>query len=262
MLFPRRHGTYIGTVARKANPRKSTRKRGKGKASPRRPARGLPRRVIHNLARAFLGVVAVVVFVIALHGFLRPWPGLYMTREHLRLGEIQRQWVPMEQIAPAMARSVVAAEDANFCLHWGVDMTALRKVIAEGGKRGGSTLTQQVVKNVYLWHGRTYTRKALEALLTPLVELFWSKRRIVEVYLNVAEFDVGVFGIEAAAQHYFGTSAQDLSDLQAARLASVLPGPKTRSASKPTEYLQRRSAAIRDGAATIDRDGRAACFQH
>lgn len=248
-------------MARKAKPKSSTRKRGKGKAASRRPARSLLRRAVHNLARAFLGVVAVVIFVIALHGFLRPWPCLYMTREHLRLDEIQRQWVPMEKIAPVMARSVVAAEDANFCLHWGVDMTALREAISEGGNRGGSTLTQQVVKNVYLWHGRTYTRKALEALLTPLVELFWSKRRILEVYMNVAEFDEGVFGVEAAAQHYFGVSAEALSDRQAARLASVLPSPKSRSASKPTEYLQRRSAAIRDGAATIDRDGRAACFQ-
>ncbi|WP_010137240.1 monofunctional biosynthetic peptidoglycan transglycosylase [Oceanicola sp. S124] len=248
-------------MARKAKSRSTPRKGSRRKASGRGQARPLLRRILHNLVRAFLGVLAVVVFAVTLHGVLRPWPGLYMTREHLRLGEIRRDWVPMDQIAPAMARSVVAAEDANFCLHWGVDMTALRQAIASGGERGGSTLTQQVVKNVYLWHGRSYVRKALEAMLTPLVELTWSKRRILEVYLNVAEFDEGVFGVEAAAQHYFGTSAKDLTATQAARLASVLPSPKTRSASRPTEYLQRRSAAIRDGAATISADGRATCFE-
>ncbi|MBR9765226.1 MAG: monofunctional biosynthetic peptidoglycan transglycosylase [Rhodobacteraceae bacterium] len=248
-------------MARKATSAKTSRTRGKRKAPRKGPARPLVRRILHNLLRAILGVLAVVIFVVALHGVLRPWPGLYMTREHLRLGEIRRDWVPMEEIAPAMVRSVVAAEDANFCLHWGVDMTALRQAIASGGERGGSTVTQQVVKNVYLWHGRSYVRKALEAMLTPLVELTWSKRRILEVYLNVAEFDEGVFGVEAAAQHYFGVPAAGLSDLQAARLASVLPSPKTRSASKPTEYLQRRSAAIRDGAATIAADGRATCFE-
>jgi monofunctional biosynthetic peptidoglycan transglycosylase len=118
-----------------------------------------------------------------------------------------------------------------------------------------------VVKNVYLWHGRNWARKALEASLTPMIETFWSKRRIVEVYLNVAEFDEGVFGIEAAAQHYFGVRAADLSAVQAARLAAVLPDPKGRSASKPSQSLRNRAGKILDGAATIDRDGRAACFE-
>ncbi len=129
-----------------------------------------------------------------------------------------------------MARSVVAAEDANFCLHWGFDMAAIRKAIDEGGNRGASTISQQVVKNVFLWHGRSWLRKAMEAAITPVVELVWSKRRILEVYLNVAEFDTGVFGVQAAAQHYFGVSAADLSAVQAARLAAVLPDPKGRDA--------------------------------
>ena len=120
---------------------------------------------------------------------------------------------------PVMARSLVAAEDANFCQHWGFDMAAIRDAIDGGGTRGASTLSQQTVKNVFLWHGRSWPRKALEAALTPVVELLWSKRRIVEVYLNVAEFDEGVFGVEAASRHYFGVSAADLSAVQAARLA-------------------------------------------
>lgn len=118
-----------------------------------------------------------------------------------------------------------------------------------------------MVKNVYLWHGRTYTRKALEAMITPLVEALWSKRRILEVYLNVAEFDEGVFGVEAAARHYFGVGPEALTPTQAARLAAILPAPKTRSASRPSSAVRRRSASILDGAATIDRDGRADCFQ-
>src|SRR6056297_116209 len=164
-------------------------------------------------------------------------------------------------IAAVMARSLVAAEDANFCQHWGFDMGAIRTAIAEGSGRGASTLSQQVVRNVYLWHGRNWARKALEAVLTPVVETLWPKRRIVEVYLNVAEFDAGVFGVEAAARHYFGVSAADLSAVQAARLAAVLPDPKDRSAKSPSAALRKRAASIMDGAATIDRDGRAACFE-
>lgn len=205
--------------------------------------------------------VLVVTGVIAVHRKVDPPRSFYMGQEARRLGAISWTWVPMERIAPVMARSVVAAEDANFCLHWGFDMAAIRTAIAEGSGRGASTLSQQVVKNAYLWHGRNWGRKALEALMTPAVETFWPKRRILEVYLNLAEFDEGVFGVEAAARHYFGVSAADLGDVQAARLAAVLPDPKGRSAARPSEALRRRAAGILDGAATIARDGRAACFE-
>ena len=118
-----------------------------------------------------------------------------------------------------------------------------------------------MVKNVFLWQGRSWLRKAMEAVLTPLVELVWSKQRILEVYLNVAEFDEGVFGVEAAAQAEFGVAARDLSAVQAARLAAVLPDPKDRSAAKPSRMLRRRSNQIVSGAETILADGRAACFE-
>ncbi|HHS94337.1 MAG TPA: monofunctional biosynthetic peptidoglycan transglycosylase, partial [Rhodobacterales bacterium] len=134
-------------------------------------------------------------------------------------------------------------------------------VIAEGESRGASTITQQTVKNVYLWPARSWMRKAIEAMITPLVELVWSKRRILEVYLNVIEFDEGVFGIEAAAMHHFGHPAALLTPTEAARLAAVLPDPKGRSAVNPGTFSLRRSASIRDGAATIANDGRAACFE-
>ena len=159
-----------------------------------------------------------------------------------------------------MARSAVAAEDANFCRHWGFDIDALRDAIDGGARRGGSTITQQVVKNAFLWQGRSWPRKAMEAVLTPAVEMVWSKRRILEVYLNIAEFDEGVFGVGAAAPWYFGVSAKNLSATQAARLAAILPDPKDRSAAKPSGFVRKRAASIADGAATIRRDGRAACF--
>ena len=205
--------------------------------------------------------LAVVIGVVAVHREVDPPDTFYMGQEARRLGRIDHIWVSIEDVAPAMARSVVAAEDANFCGHWGFDMAAIRTAIEEGRGRGASTLSQQVVKNVYLWHGRSWPRKALEAIITPLVEALWPKRRIIEVYLNVAEFDEGVFGIEAASHHYFGVTPDALSDVQAARLAMVLPNPKGRSASKPGRDLRKRSAGIMDGAATIRRDGRAACFE-
>lgn len=167
-----------------------------------------------------------------------------------------RQWTRLDDIAPVMARSVVAAEDANFCLHWGFDMSEIRKVIAQGGTRGASTLSQQTAKNVYLWQSRSWVRKALETVFTPLIELVWGKRRIVEVYLNVAEFGPGVFGIHAAAAHHFNTTPDRLTPVQAARLAAILPNPKGRS----TAASSPRSRAIADGAATIAADGRASCL--
>ncbi len=203
-----------------------------------------------------LGGMAVVLFAV-----VDPPTTLYMAAERARHDGLQHEWVDIEEIAPVMARSVVAAEDANFCTHWGFDMAAIRQVIASGERRGASTISQQTVKNVYLWPERSWLRKALEALLTPAVELVWSKRRILEVYLNVAEFDTAVFGIEAAAQHHFGVPASALSPRQAARLAAVLPDPKGRSATLPTPFLDRRAASIQDGAETIRRDGRAACFE-
>jgi len=222
-----------------------------------RPLRWLRRWAVYYVLLSAL----IVTGVIAAHRIIEPPRTYFMGQEERRLGRIGHEWVPMARIAPVMARSLVAAEDANFCQHWGFDMGAIRTAIAEGSGRGASTLSQQVVKNVYLWHGRNWSRKALEAVMTPLVETLWPKRRIVEVYLNVAEFDAGVFGVEAAARHYFGVSAADLSAVQAARLAAVLPNPKDRSARNPSAGLRKRAASIMDGAATIDRDGRAACFE-
>lgn len=203
----------------------------------------------------------VMVAVVLLFALINPPVTPYMLQERSRLGSIDYEWTSADEMAPEVLRSVVAAEDANFCQHWGFDMKAIRAALEEGGSRGASTISQQVVKNTFLWHGRSWIRKALEAMMTPIVEVLWSKRRIVEVYVNIAEFDEGIFGIEAAADHYFGLSPAELSASQAARLAAVLPSPKTRSASKPSPELKKRAAAIADGAATIRKDGRSACFE-
>lgn len=197
---------------------------------------------------------------VTLYGQIMPERTPYIRYEAARLDGVRQSWVPLDQISPHMARAVVAAEDANFCLHDGFDMVAIRAAVDSRARVGASTLTQQTVKNVFLWQGRSWPRKALEALLTPAVELFWTKRRILEVYLNVAEFDGGVFGVDAAAQWYFGTTAIRLTPEQAAALAVVLPNPKGRSAVRPTPDLVARAAQVLDGAQTLARDGRDRCF--
>ncbi|WP_252737356.1 monofunctional biosynthetic peptidoglycan transglycosylase [Citreicella sp. C3M06] len=215
-----------------------------------------------QLLRLALVMAALLLLLVILFKAVNPPVTYTMWSEGKRLGSpVDHSWVDADDIAPVMLRAVVAAEDANFCTHWGFDMKAIRAAIEEGGNRGASTLSQQTVKNVYLWQGRNWLRKALEALLTPVVEAVWSKRRILEVYLNIAEFDEGVFGVAAAARHYFGVSAINLSPTQSARLAAILPDPKGRSASNPSNFVRKRSSQIISGAATIKADGRAACFE-
>jgi len=239
-------------------------------ATPRKPRKAKaatepdpkPRRrfKLRWLARGLLGIAGVFAALIVLFSFLNPPTNIYQLQESSRLGGVSRAWVSWDDIAPVMGRSAVAAEDANFCLHWGFDMAAIRAAVAQGGQRGASTISQQVVKNVFLWQGRSWLRKAMEGVLTPAMELLWSKQRILEVYLNVAEFDEGVFGVQAAAQRYFQTDARSLSALQAARLAAILPDPKGRSASDPSNFVRNRTRAIMAGAETIQADGRADCF--
>ena len=236
------------------------------KATTRKPRKttraktAVKRRPLRFVRRALLAFAGAIVLSVGIYAILPPPTTPYILSEGMRLGDVRRDWVSADTIAPEALQAVVAAEDANFCLHWGFDMEQLRAAIQEGADRGASTLTQQTVKNVWLWQGRSWPRKALEALMTPVVEALWSKRRIVEVYINVAEFDEGVFGIEAAAQHHFGVRAADLTLRQASLLAAVLPNPKERQAVNPSSFVDRRARAIADGAATIRADGRARCF--
>lgn len=162
--------------------------------------------------------------------------------------DISHDWTPWGSLSDHAKLAVIAAEDQKFPHHWGFDVAQLRKAIAawQAGDslRGASTISQQTAKNLFLWTGRNWLRKGLEAWFTVLIELFWPKERILEVYLNIAEWDNGVFGLEAAAQHYFGVSAAELGPAQASRLAAILPNPREWSASRPSTYIQRRSQWI------------------
>lgn len=248
-----------------AKKRPAKRPASKKKSTQKTSKLGLIARFTGLVRRVFLwgtlGVFGIVLLWTVLYAVINPPTTPYMMSEAHRLVSVRQDWMPIEQIAPVMARSAVAAEDANFCLHWGVDVNAIREAL-DRGRGGASTISQQVVKNVYLWHGRSWLRKAIEALWTPLTEAVWSKRRIIELYLNVAEFDEGVFGVQAAARHYFSVDAADLTSLQAARLAAILPSPKNRSASNPSQFTRDRTRSIMRGAATIAADGRADCFEN
>ena len=193
--------------------------------------------------------------------WLNPPTTLYMMQESWRLDGVQYDWVNIEDVSPFMVRALVAAEDANFCAHWGIDSAAVRQALRDGAMRGGSTISQQTVKNAFLWQGRSWLRKAIEALMTPYAEIVWSKKRFLEIYINVAEFDTGVFGIQAAARHHFGVDAAQLNRVQAGRLAVVLPDPKGRSATKPGVGLKKHAASVIAGSDMIAADGRAACFE-
>ena len=242
----------------KAGTSKKSGKSGRRAESPWKRLRRRARRVVW---RGALAVVTLLLAMVILYRFVGPPITHTIWSESRRLGGVEREWVSMDDIAPVAARAVVAAEDADYCLHWGFDMGAIRAAIAEGAERGGSTISQQTVKNVFLWQGRSWLRKALEAAITPLVEASWPKRRILEVYLNVAEFGEGVFGIGTAARHHFGVTAAELTSAQAARLAVVLPNPRQRDPRNLPTWLRKRAARVQDGAATIRADGRAACFE-
>ena len=158
-------------------------------------------------------------------------------------------WVSMDEISPWMGLAVIAAEDQKFPEHWGFDMGAIEKALAHNERnenriRGASTLSQQTAKNLFLWDGRSWVRKGLEAGLTLGMETVWSKKRILTVYLNIAEFGEGVFGVEAASQRYFHKPASKLSPAEAALLAAVLPNPIRFKASAPTGYVRSRQAWI------------------
>ena len=219
------------------------------------------RRLRRVLLKAVAIALAAAVGLVMLFRFVNPPPGIHMASEWLRLGAIERQWVPLDEMADDLPLSAAAAEDANFCAHSGFDLDGIRSALADGDRlRGGSTISQQVAKNVFLWPGRTWVRKGLEAGFTVLIEAHWPKRRIMEVYLNVAEMGDGVFGVEAAARHYWKMDAAKLGPQRSARLMAILPNPREWSPVAGTRFVVRRGAQIEKGAATIRADGRAACF--
>lgn len=193
-----------------------------------------------------------------------PVPATFLMTSRLIEGEgWDYRWRPLDQISPRLVQAVIAAEDSNFCAHRGFDMAAIRKALEaneRGGRiRGGSTISQQTAKNAFLWPGRDWIRKGLEAGYTVAIETVWGKRRIMEVYLNIAEWAPGVYGAEAAAQHWFGKSAADLSAREAARLAAILPSPRRYNAASPGPHVRRRASRIQAAMGTVREQGLAAC---
>lgn len=176
---------------------------------------------------------------------------------------ITKDWEPLSNIDRNLVRAVIAAEDGKFCTHRGFDREAIEQAMrrnAQGGRiRGGSTISQQTAKNVFLWQGGGYVRKGLEAWFTFLIETVWGKRRIMEVYLNVAETGIGTYGAEAGAQRYFGHSAARLSASEAGRMAAALPLPKQRSVTNPSGWLRRHGNTIAARVGVVRRDGLDAC---
>lgn len=176
---------------------------------------------------------------------------------------ITKDWEPLSNIDRNMVRAVIGGEDGKFCEHDGFDREAIEKAIernAEGGRiRGGSTISQQTAKNVFLWQGGGYFRKGLEAWFTLLIEKIWGKRRIMEVYLNVAETGLGTYGVEAGAQRYFDHSAARLSPSEAARMAAALPQPKARAVVSPSGFTRRYGNTIQARIGVVRRDALDAC---
>lgn len=220
------------------------------------------RRVLRGAAWALLILVVVLLSVqLWYFGWVAWWkwndPGetSFMQRELALLqaknprAELRHRWVPYERISVQLKRAVIASEDSRFTEHEGVDWEAIEKAYKENVRRGraargGSTITQQLAKNLFLSPERSYLRKGQELMITYMIEAVWDKRRILEVYLNVVEWGEGVFGAEAAARHYYGISAAQLNGEQASRLAAYLPNPKRYGRVRSGPYLDRRAAAI------------------
>ncbi|WP_201276885.1 monofunctional biosynthetic peptidoglycan transglycosylase [Microbulbifer sp. ALW1] len=209
-------------------------------------ARHCKRIARYTLLLAAAAVTLSVLLVLALR-WIDPPSSMVMQHWQQDSGQIARHsWQPINKISPNLQMAVIAAEDQKFPHHYGFDLDSLQKALTENRKRtrGASTITQQTAKNLFLWNGRSYLRKGLEAWFTLLMETLWSKERILEVYLNIAEFGEGVYGAEAAARHHFGSSAQHLSRWQSGLLAAVLPSPKRMSAGRPSAYVQSRASTI------------------
>ncbi|MBL8770897.1 MAG: monofunctional biosynthetic peptidoglycan transglycosylase [Phenylobacterium sp.] len=203
------------------------------------------------------------IAVVAIYRFVPPPITFLMVQRVFEGHGLERKWVPLERISPSLVRAVIAAEDARFCEHKGFDLEAIEKAMAANaaGKklRGGSTISQQTAKNIFLWPGRDWVRKGLEAWFTVLIEIGWGKERIMEVYLNSIEWGPGVYGAEMAARKNFNVPASKLTVQQSARLAAIVPKPLSWKAAKPGPYMKRRAGSINRNARAVRREGLTSC---
>lgn len=219
--------------------------------------------MIRFIAKAIFWFIAISVGLTLLYRFVPPPVTVTMLVDG---NGITKDWQPLSRIDRNMVAAAIAAEDGKFCTHDGFDTEAIEQAMqrnAAGERlRGGSTISQQTAKNVFLWQGEGWTRylrKGLEVWFTFLVETLWDKRRIMEVYLNVAETGIGTYGVEAGAQRYYGKPAANLTPLEAARIAAVLPSPKTRAVKSPGGFTRRYGNTIAARIGTVKRDGYDAC---
>ncbi|MDQ8698795.1 monofunctional biosynthetic peptidoglycan transglycosylase [Hyphomicrobium sp. LHD-15] len=206
---------------------------------------------LYTIARyaglAVAGYLALVLVLIVLFRFVNPPGSMLMLTQLLTGTSIDRTWASFDEISPALVRAVIVSEDGRFCEHGGIDTQAMKEAIeraAGGAPRGASTISMQVTKNLFLWNAKSYLRKVIEIPLTLIMELLWPKQRVLEVYLNIAEWGPGVFGAEAAARHHFNKSAARLDEREAALLAAVLPNPIVRVAGAPGSQTSRKARVI------------------
>ena len=230
-----------------------------------RPRRPLLRRFVAGIAKLIGGFILLSVLMVVVYRFVPPPITLTMVGDALSGHSIHKHWMPLDQIDPNMARAAIAGEDARFCSHNGFDFAAIEQAYQRnqrGGRiRGGSTISQQTAKNVFLIQGGGYARKAMEAYFTVLIETIWGKRRIMEVYLNVAETGIGTYGVDAGAERYFGHDASNLSPSEAGRIAAVLPLPKKRAAIDPRGFTRRHGNAITRRVGVVRNDGLDGCLR-
>lgn len=220
--------------------------------------------VIGLAFRLVIGFVLLSFAWVAVYRYLPPPITWLQARDAIAGKHVEREWAPLTAMTKALPRAVIGAEDAKFCDHNGFDLDAIEAAASANmaGKalRGGSTISQQTAKNAFLWPGRSYVRKGLEAWFTLLIELVWGKPRIMEVYLNIIEMGPGIYGMEAAAEHYFGTTVDKLSNRQAARLAAIVPQPLKRSATAPSRQVKRYARRIEKRVRVVAEGGIDACL--
>ena len=216
----------------------------------RLPSRRSPvRRIVFLIVGVLILLAAIPIVLTPIYAIRAVHPvSTLMLADHFTFKPMQRDWVPINDIAPVLAYSVLMSEDGQFCNHDGIDWGEMRGVVEDAlageETRGASTIPMQSVKNLFLWGGRSYIRKGLEAPLALYYDLMLSKRRIMEIYLNIVEWDTGVYGIQAASQHYFGRDASKLTTSQAALLAVTLPAPDARNPARPDRTMRALAARV------------------
>jgi monofunctional biosynthetic peptidoglycan transglycosylase len=229
----------------------------------RRRQRGLPGRIFGWVVRLVLGFILLSVLWVLAYRFVPPPITVTMLGDLVAGNGLKRDWMSIDEIDRDMVRAAIAAEDSKFCRHDGFDFDAIEQAMqrnASGGRiRGGSTISQQTAKNAFLWQGGGYVRKGFEAWFTVLIEAMWPKRRIMEVYLNLAETGIGTYGVNAGSQRYYGHDADAMTRTEAARIAAVLPLPKKRGAIAPKGFTRRYGGSIAARIGVVARDGLDGC---